>query len=353
MTNDHPLPILKASRRSRLRSLLAWVLVLGAYATLGVAWGVPARPGEDHWPLLSLGAFMVRTFTFHAGLAAAGLLAYCLAFRLRRQSLALLPIIGFAIVPPLASWLPKTPPRSPGATFTLLNANVLLTNTDTAPLLSLIREVDPDIVTIEEYTPSHHASLSVTLRESHPHAFHSLRDDAFGMAIYSKFPFAEAPRPYPVRAPGAPGRTRGVVGLSDPQVRAVVRVGGREVVVQCVHAVPPINASYLREQREVMAWLAEFARAERRPLVVTGDFNATPDAATSTWLREAGLLDAHRAVGRGRGCTWPALGPLRFVPGIRIDHVLTGGGLRCESIRVGPPIGSDHLPIIARLRVQD
>jgi len=33
--------------------------------------------------------------------------------------------------------------------------------------------------------------------------------------------------------------------------------------------------------------------------------------------------------------------------------VLTGGGLRCESIRVGPPIGSDHLPIIARLRAQD
>lgn len=350
MTNDHPLPILKATRRSWRRGLLAWMLVLVAYATMAVAWGTPARSGEDHWPLLSLGAFMVRTFTFHAGLAAAGLLAYCLVFRLRRQSLSLLPIIGFALVPPLTSWLPKSGAGGTGATFTVLNANVLLTNTDTAPLLSLIREVDPDIVTIEEYTPSHHASLSTSLGESHPHAFHSPRDDAFGMAIYSKFPFAEAPKPYPVRAPG---RTQGVVGFSDPQVRAVVLVEGREVVVQCVHAVPPINAAYLREQREVMAWLADFARAEQRHLLVTGDFNATPDAAAATWLREAGLIDAHRAVGRGRGCTWPALGPLRLVPGIRIDHLLTGGGLRCESIRVGPAIGSDHLPIIARLRVQD
>lgn len=353
MTTDHPLPILKASRRSRPRGLLAWVLVLVAYATMAVAWCTPARTGEDPWPLLSLGAFMVRTFTFHAGLAAAGLLAYCLVFQLRRQSLGLLPIIGFALVPALASLLPKPAAGGSGATFTLLNANVLLTNTDTAPLLSLIREVDPDIITIEEYTPLHHASLSVALGESHPHAVHSLRDDAFGMAIYSKFPFAEAPRPYPVRPPGGPGRTQGVVGLSDPQVRAVVLVEGREVVVQCVHAVPPINASYLREQREVMAWLADFARAERRPLLMTGDFNATPDAATGAWLREAGLIDAHRAVGRGRGCTWPALGPLRFVPGIRIDHVLTGGGLRCESIRVGPAIGSDHLPVIARLRLAD
>lgn len=353
MTNDHQLPLHKAPGPSRLRGMLAWVLLLGAYATLGVAWGMPAGTGDDPWPLLSLGAFMVRTFTFHAGLAAAGLLVYCLAFKLRRQVLSLLPIIGFALVPPLASWLPKSAPRSPGTALTLLNSNVLLSNTDTAPLLSLIREVNPDIITIEEYTPSHHASLSVALRESHPHAFHSLRDDAFGMAIYSKFPFAEAPRPYPVRSPGTPGRTQGFVGLSDPQVRAVVLVEGREVVVQCVHAVPPINASYLREQREVMAWLADFARSEQRPLVVTGDFNATPDAATGAWLREAGLIDAHRAVGRGRGCTWPALGPLRFVPGIRIDHVLTGGGLRCENIRVGPAIGSDHLPVIARLRLAD
>jgi threonyl-tRNA synthetase len=227
VTTDHPPMALKAPRRSRLRGLVAWVLLLGAYATLGVAWGMPAGTGEDRWPLLSLGAFMVRTFTFHAGLASAGLLAYCLVFRLRWQSLTLLPIIGFALVPALASWLPRSSPAGGGAAFTLLNANVLLTNTDTAPLLSLIREVDPDIITIEEYTPSHHASLAVALRESHPHAFHSLRDDAFGMAIYSKFPFAEAPRPYPVRPPGARTRPPGVVGLSDPQVRAVVLVEGR------------------------------------------------------------------------------------------------------------------------------
>ena len=56
-------------------------------------------------------------------------------------------------------------------------------------------------------------------------------------------------------------------------------------------------------------------------MIVAGDFNAPPTAASQRVYDAAGLADAHAAVGSGFAHTWPVDRLPPFVPGVRIDGV--------------------------------
>jgi endonuclease/exonuclease/phosphatase (EEP) superfamily protein YafD len=81
--------------------------------------------------------------------------------------------------------------------------------------------------------------------------------------------------------------------------------------------------------------------------LLVGDLNATPwSAPFRALLRGTGMRDARR--GRGVHPTWPAGDALLRIP---IDHVLVSPDVRVDAVRVGAPIGSDHLPLTVDLRV--
>ena len=95
------------------------------------------------------------------------------------------------------------------------------------------------------------------------------------------------------------------------------------------------------------AWavVAGAVRAERLPVLVAGDFNATWGHRAFRRLLGAGLTDAAAARGRPFQMTWRQG---RLVPPLtRIDHVLTTDGLAVTAIRTGDGRGSDHRPIVA------
>jgi endonuclease/exonuclease/phosphatase family metal-dependent hydrolase len=91
-------------------------------------------------------------------------------------------------------------------------------------------------------------------------------------------------------------------------------------------------------------WLG--AKARRDPLILLGDFNATPRTLVHRTL--AGRLDdAHalRGESRTRLATFPA-----SLPMLRIDHVFVSAGVRAASLRVVTSAlaraASDHLPLV-------
>jgi endonuclease/exonuclease/phosphatase (EEP) superfamily protein YafD len=89
------------------------------------------------------------------------------------------------------------------------------------------------------------------------------------------------------------------------------------------------------------------AAAESRPVIVAGDLNATPwSHGFRQLVRLRGLCDS--AVGRGVQATWNAH---RWVPRIPIDHVVVSPEVRVMDRRVGPDVGSDHLPVEATLAI--
>ena len=74
-----------------------------------------------------------------------------------------------------------------------------------------------------------------------------------------------------------------------------------------------------------------------------GDYNATPwTTAFRDLRRENGML----RLSPGPASTWFAPWPILGLP---IDHALVTGKLE-GSVRVGPGLGSDHMPLIVRLR---
>jgi endonuclease/exonuclease/phosphatase (EEP) superfamily protein YafD len=83
------------------------------------------------------------------------------------------------------------------------------------------------------------------------------------------------------------------------------------------------------------------------PTIAAGDFNFTVySPAYARMLRESGLADAF--AGRGWQPTWMA----GFWPlALRIDHVLASRSLCVEHAEVGPDVGSDHRPLLVRLRM--
>lgn len=94
-------------------------------------------------------------------------------------------------------------------------------------------------------------------------------------------------------------------------------------------------------RQEVARLLQAIAARERRPLLIGGDFNSTPDSDVQATLRNAGLKDAWTMCGRGDELTYPAGTPLR-----RIDYLFLTGAARCTEARVIDTDASDHRPVL-------
>jgi endonuclease/exonuclease/phosphatase (EEP) superfamily protein YafD len=107
---------------------------------------------------------------------------------------------------------------------------------------------------------------------------------------------------------------------------------------------PIVGPRGLLDRDADIAEVARQAVATGEAAIVVGDLNATP---WSSGLRAAaaqGFLSA-----QGLAPTWPA--SVARVFGIPIDHVLADSRhWRVVQSGRGPQIGSDHLPVFARLQ---
>ena len=316
-------------------------------------------------------AFMVRTFSLHAAAALAAMAILALILRALRLTLAAfagaLVGAGLAGVSPFpspgraaildAAAATNTTTRAsavePGARsesaaleFTLMTANLWAGLGNVAPTLEAIDHYKPDIILLQEYTTRQHARLAEALADEYPYAIAEPREDFSGQGVYSRFPL----RLESARLIGP----RGVAPLDsakwERQLCCVATIAGRDVVVQNIHLpTAPMGRQLLamhhQQVRQIRAWL----ESETRPVVMGGDFNCTPMSAEAGAIRASGLTDAHRAAGAGLGTTW---GHALAWPGFRIDHVYTRG-LTPIACTVGPDIGSDHRPVLVRLRVDE
>ncbi len=123
---------------------------------------------------------------------------------------------------------------------------------------------------------------------------------------------------------------------------AVVRKSGARMAVASIHL--PLHATerldHLRQGMEVLrAAGAEHALA-------AGDLNERPGGAGWTYLEEAGLRD----LGPGSGPTYPAMAPER-----RIDGAFGTSGVEVVGYDVvgdhRATVGSDHRPVLVTVRV--
>ncbi|WP_214322220.1 endonuclease/exonuclease/phosphatase family protein [Nonomuraea sediminis] len=119
--------------------------------------------------------------------------------------------------------------------------------------------------------------------------------------------------------------------------QAVVEVGGKEVGIVNTHLQAPVGQA--PEVADIVRKLAA-----ERPVVVAGDLNTRPTDPQMRVLLDAGLSDPLLKL--GNPSTSPADAPVE-----RIDHVLISEGLEAVSAQAPRLTFSDHLPVIATLRL--
>jgi endonuclease/exonuclease/phosphatase (EEP) superfamily protein YafD len=206
--------------------------------------------------------------------------------------------------------------------------NVSTENTNHSAVIASIARYDPDFLLLEEVDARWMNALK-PLDHSYPHSISRPRGDNFGIAFYSKQPLAHSEV-----------INMGQAGL--PTVLVQVEVWDRKLFILGTHSLPPVNAAYARLRDNHLAEISDMLNTIDAPVLLLGDLNATPwSYPFRRLLRESGLRDGSQ--GMGYQPTWPAgFFPL-FIP---IDHCLYSEGLTVIKEEVGPPVGSDHYPVI-------
>jgi endonuclease/exonuclease/phosphatase family metal-dependent hydrolase len=208
----------------------------------------------------------------------------------------------------------------------------------------VIEQGEPDLVALQEVEfgrteSERHATGEWLERRLGMHCHFTLtrpghRGGQFGNAVLSRHAFELV--------------SEGVLPTRGGEPRAVqwlrVRAASREFYLMNTH----LGVWFWQRQVQVRALLgAEWlVRAgSDLPIVVCGDFNATPFSFVYRALARD-LLDVQRCFRRERLCTWPSVRPM-----LRIDHMFVSRDFRVFSCTVARDetsrVASDHLPLIA------
>ena len=238
------------------------------------------------------------------------------------------------LVPDLAAARREPPGRggpSDGAPVRVLVVNVLRTNAEFARVRRLIADEQPDVIGLVEVDARWLRELAPALAP-YPSRIEAPRSDNFGVALYAR---------------GSLGG--GVEHLASdlPSIVAETAHGGARLGIVLVHPFPPMNGELYDAQLRHFDAVAGRVRAFAGPFLIMGDFNATPWSRAFVRLR-GGTGTCDSRAGFGAQTSFPADGWLLRIP---IDHVLVACSIGVRERRVGPPVGSDHLPVIADLVV--
>jgi len=225
------------------------------------------------------------------------------------------------------------PPDCAGPAFTVATANVRSSSERRGPFLAWLDARPADVVVIQEVTAAWASEFSA--RSAYPHQHVLSREDPYGIAVLSRWPL-ESVSPVDLAGDGL------------PSLAGVVNVGGQRVRFLGLHTRWPITPELARARDEALRSAAELVRAADGPVVLLGDLNLSPGSPVfARLLGDAGLRDAMK------DSRWQPTWAVGFWPlALRIDHVLVSSDLCVERAEVGPPVESDHRPVIARLRAQ-
>lgn len=298
--------------------------LFGALAGVAAAGTAASFLGRLFWAFEAASAFRVQYFA----ILTVGAVGYAV-FRKRAAAAALggLALANLALAAPLYLGRPAAP--APGTrTYRAILANVLTANRRFDRVAGLVRDLEPDIVVLEEVNERWLRELS-GLRADYPHGRAVPRTDNFGIALWSRIPLDGA----------------AVLSWSEvevPSIAARLSLGGRPVTAIATHPLPPRRADYFAWRNQQLEALGQYVSSQPGEVLVLGDLNM------SSWspyfgdlVRTTGLSDTRR--GFGVLASWPSDVPFLRIP---IDHALVSKGIRVVDRRLGPDVGSDHFPVI-------
>lgn len=268
-------------------------------------------------------------------LLAGGVLAVVLALVFNQQiglyaALASCLINGVIVGPYLIPSMPSGPAASDG--YTLMSANVMYGNRSPQNFLNTIRDVDPDILVLQEMSASNQHKAE-QLWDQFPYASAQPNGGSLEVLVFSKLPFDSV---------------KYIVGDKPWRSEAEIQmtIDSRPITLLAIHPKAPVSAKRFARRNQELDQIAQRVSTVESPLIVAGDMNITPwTPIFRTFLRQAGLSDGRR--GFGLNFTWAPDNLPKLIP---IDQVLYRG-VNIHSFTSGANTGSDHLPVIVEFSI--
>ncbi len=136
--------------------------------------------------------------------------------------------------------------------------------------------------------------------------------------------------------------------VSDARAIEIVLPSG--VALLGIHPLAPFPDDQTERRQYQFEFASLWAAGRQGPKVIVGDFNASPWSYSFRRLRmETGLRNSQ--AGFGLELSYPAdANPLLQ---LSIDHLLHSSDLEVVDRRLGPSLGSDHLPLVVDLSLVD
>jgi endonuclease/exonuclease/phosphatase family metal-dependent hydrolase len=298
-------------------------------------WATARLASADRFAPLDRAAIPLLALTPQVALGA-GLAAVALRGTGPSRTAALAGAALAALVVPRA--IPRRQPDADGPVLRVLTVNLLVGQAAAEPLVEMVHRMGVDVLFLQELSDDAVTLLEQAgLRDLLPYEMRDTRQYRYrGSGIYAR---------YPLR----PGLPLGPSFASQPTARLDMPSGPSAQLV-CVHPHPPYPP-WIRES--VPRWRGELdalPSPDDLPVIMAGDYNATPDHAQFRRLLRLGYVDAASQVGNG---LVPTCGPWshRRPVLLTLDHVLIDPRCAVQRTAAHPVPGSDHRALYAELRL--
>lgn len=270
--------------------------------------------------------------------AATAIVLLAILLGLRQWKAAIVPalVLGACAAQLLPLYLPVRQRSYSGRVVHAISANVHRSNQEYAAVIEYLRTRDPDFFLVMEVDEIWFAELEA-LHAQYPYRIIQPGPGAFGIALYSRVPIED----HEIIESAAAG---------VPMIRATLALDDRPLHVIGAHTLPPIRSGNAEKRNGQLQEIADQTAAIPGPTLLMGDLNITPWSPYFGDLLRSGKLRDGRQ-GFGIQPTWPAYPGLPGLVQIPIDHTLISDDVEVVARRVGPNVGSDHLPVEIEFRI--
>lgn len=230
---------------------------------------------------------------------------------------------------------------NPEKTVGILLGNVLITNKNSSKFLTIVSQAEPDMVLAMEVNSWWVEALK-PLKKDYPYSIEYPLDNAYGMALYSKFPLSATEIQF-------------LNHSKVPSFNTVVTLpSGDSFRFHGVHPVAPFPSDKYPEnigengndQQEEIALekVGKLVSKNTMRTIVAGDFNDVSWSNTSRLFGHNGNLKDVR-IGRGLFNTFDAQSLIMRWP---LDHFFVSEGIAVLEFKRLPKFGSDHFPLFGK-----